>query len=1112
MSAGTLHGLVSAAAAVHRDRAAVTYDSGSVSASPVTLRYTDLVELTTELSHALRENCAASNGVIGLYCFDDLFIPVWILGILQSPAAYVPLDPEAPGLLSARVMNRCGLRFCAVSTALLQRFQTAVHKHMSVEVHVVLPKFKLTLVWVTLLPVAEHNPVTGPKAQRAGAADLCDAAVVDNDSGHKDLAYVLHTSGTTGSPKIVRVPHKCILPNILHLRSLFQMSADDVVFLASPLTFDPSVVDIFLALSSGAQLLIIPSMVKKMPKRLSQLLFEDHKTTVLQVTPTLLCRFGHHTLNRDVLSSGSSLRVLALGGEACPTPAQLRSWRHEDNETHIFNIYGITEVSCWACCYKIPQYLLQSSSLPSSTASSTVPLGSPLMDTVVEVRDEHGRVVTEGEGQVFIGGEDRVCLLDDEEAVVPGTMRASGDWVSVEDKQLFYLGRRDRLIKRHGKRVNLDALQQLIVSLPQVEACAVALHKGVRLLAFVVASATGGQRAAAPLPRSQQHVEKSASASAQPREDPGSPASGADGDLSSRIVNQLSALVPSHSVPDTLVPVAALCLTPHGKVDMEALVRIYQGQRRCLESPWGDVGKLKETLQSMWKDTLGFAADESIDEESNFLLSGGDSLKALRLCDDILSVVGVPSPELLEVILDGTFSDVLRYVAGGTPAPPLESSTSSIPEAKRRHADAPSVVPAKREREGSQSTAAETLQGEKQAFKVIRRAGEVMEINVSKEDAGSNFPADTVEEKDLSKKRRPDVLGLCLSWSSDTGRCVDASPVLLVHERTDQRSDVAEVTAFIGSHSHRIQALDLHTGSMLWERVLGDRIEASAAVSHCGTLVIIGCYDGVVYFLCAASGKTRWTFETGDAVKCCPAVDPRTGLVMVGSHDGHVYALNPELRQCVWKRHCGGGAVFSSPYLQPNLRQLYVASLGGHLLCLHPDSGDVLWSNCRDVPFFSSPNGSSGLVAIGSVDGNICSFSSTTGKLMWQFLTKGPVFSSPCVTPDQQRLLCGSHDGHLYCLNCADGSLVWTFRASGKVYSSPCVFDGSTVGRPGVLVGLASTDGTVWILDGETGQTLASHTLPGELFSSPVVHQQSLVVGCRNDYVYCLRLTVKEEA
>lgn len=130
---------------------------------------------------------------------------------------------------------------------------------------------------------------------------------------------------------------------------------------------------------------------------------------------------------------------------------------------------------------------------------------------------------------------------------------------------------------------------------------------------------------------------------------------------------------------------------------------------------------------------------------------------------------------------------------------------------------------------------------------------------------------------------------------------------------------------------------------------------------------------------------------------------------------------------------------------------------------------------------------------------------------VWQFLTKGPVFSSPCVTPDQRRVLCGSHDGCLYSLNCADGSLVWTFQTTGKVFSSPCVFDGSVVGRTGTLVALASTDGTVWILDGQDGQTLASFTLPGELFSSPVVWGQSLVVGCRNDYVYCLKLTVEEK-
>lgn len=130
---------------------------------------------------------------------------------------------------------------------------------------------------------------------------------------------------------------------------------------------------------------------------------------------------------------------------------------------------------------------------------------------------------------------------------------------------------------------------------------------------------------------------------------------------------------------------------------------------------------------------------------------------------------------------------------------------------------------------------------------------------------------------------------------------------------------------------------------------------------------------------------------------------------------------------------------------------------------------------------------------------------------LWQFVTKGPVFSSPCMTPDQKRVLCGSHDGCLYCLNSADGALVWTFQTSGKVYSSPCVFDGSAFGRRGLLVGVASTDGTVYILDGQDGLMVASFTLAGELFSSPVVWENSLVVGCRDDYVYCLKLTVNKK-
>lgn len=66
-------------------------------------------------------------------------------------------------------------------------------------------------------------------------------------------------------------------------RVLFEITQEDVVFLASPLTFDPSVVEIFIALSSGASLLIVPTSVKVLPSKLATVLFSHHRVTILQV-------------------------------------------------------------------------------------------------------------------------------------------------------------------------------------------------------------------------------------------------------------------------------------------------------------------------------------------------------------------------------------------------------------------------------------------------------------------------------------------------------------------------------------------------------------------------------------------------------------------------------------------------------------------------------------------------------------------------------------------------------------------------------------------------------------------------------------------------------------
>ncbi|XP_051954079.1 beta-alanine-activating enzyme-like isoform X2 [Xyrauchen texanus] len=885
-----------------------------------------------------------------------------------------------------------------------------------------------------------------------------------------------------------------------------------------------------------------------------------------KATPTLVKRFGRRALQEEVLSANSSLRLLAFGGEPCPSLTLLKSWRQEGNSTHIYNLYGTTEVSCWASWYKVPDKLLCS----DDTTDVSVPIGEPLLDTVIEVRNETGHFVTDGEGQVFIGGQERVCLLDKEETVVGGTMRATGDWVQVRDSHLYFLGRKDRLVKRFGQRVHLDALQRIIENLPQVEACTVSLSGDSRLVAFIVLAS--GQPRALSSSSSEIHHGKPFQDSTEASEVVAEVEDLRDSSSSLRVIegeirHTLSQFLASHSIPDTILFISALPLTSHGKIAMDELMRMCETQRQNTDKQTvqKDIDTIRLKLQTLWKECLGLANDVVVEEDKHFMLSGGDSLQALRLFDELTVAMGTTSVGLLEVILDGSFSDVLSHImtkADNNVIQPskkrLLEDSASVFSPKRLHKDMTTVgVP--------ESTMGFVVPSVKRTagFVVVRRAGEVIDllggqhndfsdiitVTETSEDSKvdlifnasrelGEIPQDNSNVKKVteqhvpqdvggsqmtasSREDSPDALplGLRVLWSSDTGRCVDASPVLLVGpERT---------TVFIGSHSHRLQALDLTNGEVIWERILGDRLESSAAISKCGTLLVVGCYDRNVYFLDVSCGETLWMFKTGDVVKSSPTVDPKTGLVLAGSHDGYIYALNPLAKCCIWQHYCGGGAVFSSPCIHLSQRKLYCCTLGGNLHCLNPDSGKVLWTYTSSVPFFSSPSCSDTCVFICSVNGHVFGLSHSGVKL-WDFSAKGSIFSSPCISclaslnshqllsktscsnksmlpSPNQTVTCGSHDSFVYCLNAVNGLLLWQFQTTGKVFSTPFVFNGTPWGFA-VLVAVCSTDGTVWILDGETGALKASMSLPGELFSSPVVWGHSLVVGCRNDYVYCLEL------
>ncbi|NWX99483.1 ACSF4 enzyme, partial [Nothoprocta ornata] len=1108
----TLQAMVSEAAGLHPSREAVRFDAcdGQPAAC---YTYATVVKLATELTAFLREHCDHRGKCeIGLYCHPGINLPSWILGILQVPAAYSPVDPDGPPVLTANFMKKCNLQYILVENDKLNKFKMS-HEGWFYHNSSTIERLGLTLFQFNQSRTHASSQHFKSRSNLHPDCTVCPDELEVKASkmgcmgiGHKhSLAYVLHTSGTTGTPKIVRVPHKCIVPNIQHLKSIFEITQDDKLFLASPLTFDPSVVEMFVALSSGASLLIVPSAIKMMPMELSAALFHRHRVTVLQSTPTLLRRFGAHIIKSTVLSANTSLRILALGGEAFPVLNLLKSWKHKDNKTSIFNLYGITEVSSWATCYKIPEEVFSA----DFRSDFPVPLGSPLLGTAVEVRDSSGSAVLEGEGQIFIGGEERVCFLDDEITVPLGTMRETGDFVRVQDAKMIFLGRKDNQIKRHGKRFNIEYLQQAVEDLCQVEACAVTWYQQEKLILFLVPKDDFKER---------------------------------------ETLKELQKHLPTHAIPDDLVLIKALPLTSHGKVDVSELNKIYQSHLNCRrrDSKLRGAEELWERLQYLWKSVLDLLDDSTeISKDSVFLYSGGDSLKALRFYEEIEILVGRAVPALLDVILSSSFEEIYKHIV--KTLVPSEDQIMSFDnavkrkiveydgeqlsgkyiklESERRFEFAPEIVPFIALSRGNRLFPMNSSNSFTQSSDAAQVGMEARQQPSSLHLLSPGVRKNQEQENEIEKSRSLAVtskagkrdscavepssagcgpgaaagLALGMRWKSDTGRCVDASPLLVV-----PLADEASASVYVGSHSHTVQAIDLDSGEVKWERNLGDRIESSACVSVCGNFIIVGCYAGLVHVLRRGSGRIHWTFATGDAVKSSAVPDPSSGLVYVGSHDQHVYALDIYKKACIWKTHCEGGAVFSSPCLSFFPYHLYVATLGGLLLAINPATGNKTWKSSLGKPLFSSPHCNEKYVYVGCVDGNLHCLTHS-GEKVWQFSTNGPVFSSPCISSlTKQEVFFGSHDCFIYCCN-MEGNLLWKFEATSSVYGTPFVFQSDDL-KNKILLAAVSTDGKVWILNAKSGTAEGADKLPGEIFSSPVVWGTKLVVGCRNDYVYCLDL------
>ncbi|MEU6221559.1 amino acid adenylation domain-containing protein [Streptomyces sp. NPDC047022] len=355
-----------------------------------------------------------------------------------------------------------------------------------------------------------------------------------------DTAYTIYTSGSTGAPKGCVVGHRQVLALLDAALPLLDVGADDAWTLFHSWSFDFSVWEIWGALLCGGRAVVVDRDTAADPDAFAALLAAQ-KVTVLNQVPSA---FGN--LVTEVTESGvrlPALRRVVLGGEAM-VAQDIRRWWDADTApaATVTNMYGITETTVHVThCPLTPQVLDQA-------GAGRTPIGRPLPHLTVELCDERGAPVPPGEpGELWVGGAGvshgylgRPELTAERFPAAPGgTGRRyrSGDFaVEGADGSLYYAGRMDGQVKLRGFRIELGEIEAELRSLPGVSGAACLVDDSGRtpvLCAYLVADrATAGP-------------------------------AGVRAALAGRL--------PAHMLPQRLHYLDRLPVTPHGKLDREAL-------------------------------------------------------------------------------------------------------------------------------------------------------------------------------------------------------------------------------------------------------------------------------------------------------------------------------------------------------------------------------------------------------------------------------------------------------------------------------------------------------------------------------------------------------------
>ena len=585
--------------------------------------YRELNCRANQLAHYLRALGVGPEVRVGIYMEHSLARVVGLLGILKADAAYVPLDPAYPLERVAFMLADAHISVLLTQEELASRWPELIASAPSDSG---LPT-PITVCLDSDWPLIAQEPAE-PLVSRATAANL---------------AYVIYTSGSTGKPKGVEVPHAGVVNLITwHHRIYGVTPADRATQIAAP-AFDATVWELWPYLAAGASVHIPAESIRTSPRQLLDWLVAE--STTISFLPTPLAE----ALVEEQLPPDIALRALLTGGD------QLHPIR-QGLPFPVFNHYGPTEysvVTTWA---------------PVETGTETdasPPIGRPIANTLVFVLDTALHPVPVGvPGELYIGGVglargylNRPALTAERFIPHPFSEAAgarlyrTGDLVRyLADGRLEFLGRTDQQVKIRGLRMELGEIEALLRQHPAVQGSVVLAREDTpgdkRLAAYVV-------------PRMGQDL--------------------SPGELRRFLQGKL----PEYMVPATIRLLAALPLTPHGKVDRRALPHPEQSRADSEGAYVAPRTYVETMLADIWAEVLRV---DRVGIEENFFELGGHSLLATQLMHRVQEAFQVTPPlrSLFEEPTIAHLASVIdRYRAehkgndlGGIQAVPREQKTA----------------------------------------------------------------------------------------------------------------------------------------------------------------------------------------------------------------------------------------------------------------------------------------------------------------------------------------------------------------------------------------------------------------------------------------------------